>query len=270
MAITTLDGLIAALQPTQPLLKASFTGQAAGQLHSSLYLAGLPGAAAAPSPGLNGTTLTSYAGQIPFPATVASTSIYLASMDATQAGNIGGVMLCDRLWHNSGAVVTTTTAQSITFSGLPARDNTGTTNGAGVQLAIEVTTATTNGSPVTNMTASYTNSAGTAGQTATVTSFPANAVAGTFVPFNLAAGDLGVRSVQSITLGTSLVTGAVSLVCYRVIAVIPTPTANVSGGQDFAQLGLPVMYNSSVPWMVYILGGTAGGQVVSSINYAQG
>lgn len=270
MAITNLDGVIAGLQPVQPVLKASFTGQAVGGLHSSLYLAGLPGASAAPSTGLNGAALTSYAGQIPFPATVVNQNIYLASMDLTQAGNIGGAILCDRLWHNSGTVVTTTTAQSITFPGLPTRDQNGTSNGVGVQLAIEVTTATTNGAPITNMTASYTNQAGTAGQTATVTSFPANAVAGTFVPFNLAAGDTGVRSVQSITLGTSLVSGAVSLVCYRAIAVIPSPQTGVTGGQDFAQLGLPQMFNSSVPWMVYVLSGTAGGQVISTINYAQG
>ena len=34
------------------------------------------------------------------------------------------------------------------------------------------------------------------------------------------AGDLGVQSVQSITLGTSLVTGAVSLILYRLIDAI--------------------------------------------------
>jgi hypothetical protein len=270
MALTGYNSLVTSLLPPQPLLKASFTGQAAGQLHSSLYLAGLPGAASAPSPGVNGATLTSYAGQIPFPATSGSTTIYLAGMDATQAANVGGVMLCDRLWHNSGLTVTTTTAQSITFSGLPARDSNGTTNGVGVMLGIEVTTTTGNAGAITNMTASYTDSGGTAANTATVTSYPAGAVAGTFVPFNLAAGDVGVRSVESVTFGTSLVSGAVSMVCYRVIAVIPTTTANLTQRQSWSTLGLPIMYNNSVPWMVYILSGTAGGQVVSNITYAQG
>ncbi len=269
MAITNLDGVIAGLQPVQPVLKSSFTGQAAGAFFSSFYLAGLPGAAAAPSPGINGSTLTSYTGQIPFPATGVGNT-YLASMDVTGTANVGGVLLCDRLWHNSGTVVTTTTAQAISIGILPARDQNGTTNGAGIQLAVEVTTATTNGAPVTNMTASYTNQSGTSGRTATVTSFPANAVAGTFVPFNLAAGDTGMRSIQSITLGTSLVSGAISLVMYRVIAAIPCPLDNATAGQDFAQLGLPLMYNNSVPWMVYMLTGTAGGQVVSTINYTQG
>jgi hypothetical protein len=48
-------------------------------------------------------------------------------------------------------------------------------------------------------------------------SFPATAVAGTLVPFQLATGDRGVQSVQSVTLGTSYVAGAISLVLFRII-----------------------------------------------------
>ena len=121
------------------------------------------------------------------------------------------------MWVNSGLVVTTTTAQSITQPTLPARDNNGSTSGLGVYAGILVTTATTNGSAITNMTMSYTNSDGTPGRTATIASFPATAVIGTFVPFLLAAGDKGIRSIQSITLGTSLVAGAISLICFNPI-----------------------------------------------------
>lgn len=63
--ITTLDGIIANGLPTQALLKVGGTMEAAGVLHSMFYSTGLPGAAAAPSPGLSGAALTSYAGQIP-------------------------------------------------------------------------------------------------------------------------------------------------------------------------------------------------------------
>jgi len=269
MAVTGYNDLVTSLLPPQPLLKTSFTGQAAGQLHSSLYIAGLPGAAAAPTPGINGAALTSYAGQIPFPATSGTTTIYLAGMNATQAANVGGVYLMDRLWHNSGVVVTTTTAQAITFPGLPSRDMNGAATGDGVLLAMEITTVLGTAAPVTTCTVSYTDTLGTAAQTATLASIPTAAVAGTFLPFTLAAGDVGVQSVDSITLGTSLVSGAISLVCYRPIAVVPVPTANVTQRQGWSEIGLPIMYNSSVPWMVYSLSGTAGGVVVADITYAQ-
>lgn len=270
MTISTMDQLIAGLKAPQPIIKASFTGQAAGQLHSSFYLAGLPGAAAAPTPGLAGAALTSYAGQIPVPTPVANQVIYLAGMDATEAGNVGGVILLDRLWHNSGFTITTTTAQTVNSVAFPPRDINASTAGAGINVAIEVSATTGNGSPVTNTTMSYTNSAGTASRTATITSYPTGAVTGTFVPFNLAAGDTGVQSIQSLTLGTSYVSGTINLVAYRTIAAIPTPLVNTTSSQDVVQLGMPAMLDNSVPFLIYVLAGTAGGQVVSNINFAQG
>jgi len=138
-------------------------------------------------------------------------------------------MIFDWIWYNTGITVTTTTAQNITqpATSIPARDSYGTTNGEGWQFGILVTTATTNAGAITNTTASYTNSDGTAGKTATIASFPATAVVGTFVPFQLAAGDRGARSIQSITLGTSYGGGAISVIMYRDLVYIPNPVANV-------------------------------------------
>lgn len=276
MAVATLDQLIAGLLGPEYVSKASFTGQAAGQLHSSLYLAGRPGAGAAPSPGINGAALTNtsptspgYAGQIPFPAAVAGKSVYLAGMDASQAANVGAVVLYDRLWHNSGIAVTTTTAQAIATPAYPARDLDGSVNGRGVLLGLEVTTATGNGAPVTTITASYTSSAGTAGQTASIASFPATAVAGTFVPFSFAAGDQGHKALASITLGTSLVSGAVSLVAYRPIATVPLPLASTAQRLDAIQCGLPKLFDGSVPWLLYLLTGTAAGVTQATVNWTQ-
>lgn len=270
MTISTVDQLVGGLLQPRNFFKTTFTGQAAGQFHSFVYIAGLPGAATAPSPGLAGEALTSYSGQIVFPNAIGGESIYLAGLDLTQGGNIGGAMLADRLFQNSGIVSATTTAQTVNSVAFPARDNLQTTSGSGVNIALEVSTATTNGSPITNTTMSYTNSASVSGRTGTITSFPANAVVGTFVPFSLQAGDTGVKSIQSITLGTSYGTGVVNMVAYRPIGFISTPTSSVTGAQDFAQLGMPLMYDSSVPFLVYSLTGTAGGSTIGTINYAQG
>jgi hypothetical protein len=112
---------------------------------------------------------------------------------------------------------------------IPARDSAGTTNGEDWLAGIYVTTATTNAGAIANTTMSYTNSEGTAGRTATMAAFPATAVIGTFVPFQLAAGDRGIRSIQSVTLGTSYVAGALSVMLYRTITCVPNPLANVGG-----------------------------------------
>lgn len=273
MTIQSTDDYLAGLLPAYNLLKTSFTAEAAGVMFSPFYTAGNPGAAAPPSPGVNGAALAmsgstvGYAGQLPFPAAVSGDAIYLADLAVSQGGNVGAVYLCDRLWHNSGLTVTTTTAQSITFPTLPARDYSGSTAGVDVMLGIEVSTATTNGSPITNMTASYTDSDNNSGNTATVTSFPATAVAGTFVPFNLATGDRGIRSVQSVTFGTSLVTGAVHLVAYRVIAMVGTPVASV--GASLPPAMPRRMFDNSVPFLLYDVVGTAGGVVAGTLQYCQ-
>lgn len=270
MSILSADNLFRSVLPSQPLYKAASTAQAAGVLHSLFYVAGLPGAAIAPSPGLAGAALTSYAGQVPFPAPAASKEVRMAAAEFTCAANVGYVIPADRLWHNSGLVVATTTAQTINSVALPTRDMDGTVLGRGVELALEVSTATTNGAPVTTITASYTNSLGVAGKTASIASFPANAVAGTFVPFTLAAGDVGVQSVQSITLGTSLVTGAVSAVMYRRLPGVAIPTANVAATRGPLELGPPKWFDNSVPFIVVLPTSTALGIMTGSVTWAQG
>jgi hypothetical protein len=209
MAITTRDGVLAGSRPPEDFLKVGTTMEAVGVQHSFFYTTGRPGAATAPSPGIAGAALTTYAGQIPFTNPV-SGNTYIARLQAS-ASVAGSLILYDRLWHNSGIAVTTTTSQTVNSATWPARDANAATNGAGILVGIEVSTATTNAGAVTNTTMSYTDQDGNSGATATISSFPATAVAGTFVPFQLAAGDTGVRSIQSITLGTSYGAGAISV-----------------------------------------------------------
>lgn len=269
MAITTLDGLIAAGKPAESILKAAFTGEVAGGFHSTLYLAGRPGAGVAPTPGLGGAALTSYSGQIPFPAAVGGQNVHLARFEAAQAANVGGVILADRLWHNSGFTITTTTAQTVNSVAFPARDRNGSTNGVGVEVGLEFSATSTNAA-ISNTTMSYTNDAGTAGRTATLPTTTTSILAGTFLPFLLAAGDTGVRSIQSLTLGTSYLTGTCHLVAYRRIAALGTPLANVAAMADGIALGLPRCYDGTVPWLIYQLISTAAGITNAAVTWAQG
>jgi hypothetical protein len=154
-------------------------------------------------------------------------------------------------------VVTTTTAQTVNSVAFPARDLNGSANGEQVFVGILVATATTNGAAVTNTTMSYTNSAGTAGRTATISSFPATAVAGTFVPFQLAAGDSGVRSIQTVTLGTSYGGGAIHIVAYRSLAMVPNTVVNIGGSMMPLPLNTGVrLYNGTCALPGYIASAT--------------
>ncbi len=272
MAITTLDGLVAGLTSWQDVMKTGFTGEAAGQFHSSWYLAGMPGAGSVITPGVAGVTLVgpSVSGQIGFPGTVAGKNIYLARFEAAHAGGIGVVILADRLWQNSGLSPTTATAQTVNSTTWD-RDAIfdGAFAGDGVQVGIEVTTSLTNGSAVSGATLSYTNEAGVSGRTGTFATIPATAVAGTVVPMNLAAGDRGVRSIQTITHPT-LTGGAYSLIAWRQVASVGVPTANIGVQQDGLSLGLPRLHDNSVPFLMYLLTGTGGGVVDVGITWAQG
>lgn len=268
MTINSYDAAIAGALPAIPLLKVGSTMEAAGVLHSFLYASGAPGAAVAPSPGINGAALTSYAGQIPFtnPGS-GETRLMRLSGSASQPGKL---LLLDRLWHNSGVAVTTTTEQAITTPTWPARDINASTNGNGVLIGIEVSSATTNAGAITNTTLNYTDSDGNASATGTIASFPATAAAGTFVPFQLAAGDKGVRSIQGITLGTSYGGGAIHLVAYRVLAELELPSANVGAAIDLLTGGAVKLLDNTVPFLLFMPTSTTAATFTGALTLTQG
>jgi hypothetical protein len=272
MPLTSMDGLTAALIGTPTFWgKDAVTAKAAGIPHTPWYGTGLIGAGAAPTGGLNGVTFTgpSVAGQIGLPAAVAGSTSVIIRASATQTGNIGGLWLIDRQWGDV-PVVTTTGAQAITSPTWVARDASASTAGVSVFLALECSAATGNAGAITNTTVSYTNSAGTAGRTATLASWPISAPAGTWVLFSLQAGDVGVRSVQSITLGTSYVSGQVHLMAVRLLAEMPVPLSSTTNMLSMTQLGRPTVWDASVLQLVYIPTGTACGATYGSLTYAQG
>lgn len=267
MAITTLDGAIAGMRPIEFYSKAVTGTIVAGRPFSPFYLAGIPGAAVAPTPGAAGAGLTTYAGQIPVPA--ASGNTHLARFSLVSSGQAGVGLLCDRLWHNSGIVVTTTTAQTINSVAWPARDDNGATSGAGVYIGLEVSTAT--GAGASTVSISYTNSQGTAGRTGTANPvYAASSVAGSFYIFTLQAGDTGVRSVQTFTSTVSMTSGVVHLVAFRVIAQVELATAGVAGVIDPVTGGLAREYDNTVPFVVYIPQTTTTTQLTGSVIHTQG
>lgn len=268
MGIGTVDALLNARLAPQDWFKTSFTGQVVGGYHSPLYVAGLPGAGSAPSAGVNGAQISSgRTGTISFPSAAANKSVYLNSVSFAAESGVGCAFLIDRLWENSGLSPTSTSSQAITPVALPARDATGTVNGVGVGAALEVVTAL--GAATTTATLTYTDSDGNTGNTSQIT-VPTSAVAGTFIPFPLAAGDYGVRAVTAFQLTASLLSGTFSLVLYRRVGRnLACLAANVGDSFGPADGGGP-LYDASALQFVYVLSATSVTKTAGSVQFAQG
>lgn len=265
MAITTLDQLIAAF-PGQPshFQKASNAARAAGAYVSLWTVAGKPGAGVKTGALLTGVIPTSAtAGAFSFTNPSGAALTYLGRIFAA-AGNTGTLILYDRLWHDSAAVANIATLQTITGSTVTRPDGLGTDT----ELWLEIYTAI--GATQTTFTALYTNQSGTGSQSATLTngvSMPANEMQ----PFNLAAGDTGVRSVQSVQLGASTLTaGDFGLTILRRIAEIPLAAVSVGSLLDTFSAGMPQIYNSACLSMMLFATGTTVGPVIGSLNLPQG
>lgn len=265
MAITTLDGLIAGMKSPFDFYKPSFT-TVAGRLFSLFYQPGLPGAAVAPSPGLAGAALTTYAGQIPF-SNPGSGNTCLSRFNAS-GGAIGQIFLCDRLWHNSGFNVTLNSPQSINSVTFPARDRNGATNGEGILIGLEVSATMGAGTPTISL--SYTNSDGTSGHTSPGLAMASAMIAGSFIPLPLAAGDKGVRSVQSLTQSASMTSGTYHLVAYRVLAVAGIGAATIGENLNPFDLGMPRLFDDTVPFLLLLPSGSTSGMIMGSVGMAQG
>lgn len=276
MTIATLDGLFAGLRPPVPFAKAITGTLVAGRPHSLWGIGGSPGAGSFDTT-LNGVVLSSSSamvnGQLPHtdPASGNSYLAYLEAM-ATQAGRL---LLLDRLWHNGGYTITSTSAQNSTTPTWPSRcptsgtDDTPTTTGRGVMLAVEVSANVGAGTPT--ITISYTNEAGTSGRTATnILATVASPIAGAVYFIGLQAGDLGVRSVQSLTLSATWTSGTINLVAYRLLASLGLSGNNVPNGIDSLTGGGARIYNGAVPWMVFVPNTTTASLISGTYIESQG
>lgn len=236
-----------------PFMKTGTAADAAGYWYCTSKDAGFPGAWAVGSPGINGRVTdglnSADFGCIPLK-NPASGGNYLTELQMQASVNHSHLFF-DVLWVNSGIAITTTTAQAISSPTLPARDVNGTTNGEGCMIGILCTAAVGLAAVASNATVNYTNSDGTASRTATLSAIvgsqaPATPVIGTVIWFNLQAGDRGVRSIQGITLGTSWVSGSISLFIARDIATIGSTIPNVSAQKIIGAPGIRIYNNSCI------------------------
>lgn len=271
MAITTLDGVIAGMQAPQPFIKVGVTmsSPSSQRAYTHWYAGGNPGASVATTIGINGEaaipSLNSVDGRIRR-TNPASGNAHLARL-AVSATAAGTLWLIDRLWHNSGLSVTSTSAQAISAATLPARSGDGTTNGANVMAAIEWSATAGAGTPTVTLT--YTDQDGNTGATGTFTGVTGVPV-GTFEVFNFTAGDTGVRAPTSFIQSATRTSGAMHLVLFRVLAQVEVTAANIGNAIDALTSGLPQIYDDSVLQLVWFPTGTTAATIMGQYIETQG
>lgn len=266
MAITTLDQLIAGFDPVGYWVGGGVSsGPQNGRFCSgwlSPYDTTLDGVQVSQSGGLLASAFPFY-DPTPSPD---SQQVYIGKL--THSTTLGIMYICDRLWHNGGYTITSTGAQSSTTPSWPPRDHNGSSDGVGVLLGLEVSATTGAGTPT--ITCSYTNSDGTAGRSGTnVWATFGTCPFGMFFPISLQAGDIGVRSLQSMTLSASWTSGTVNMVAYRVLASIVGNTSGLPMTQDFIS-GFAKLYPGTTPFVTGAVGYTGGFGGAGMIHYARG
>jgi hypothetical protein len=208
-----------------------------------------------------------------------------ATKHVINAGAFGGIstavgflLLVDMQGYWPGIALNSATSQSLT--GTPTLRY---TNGQGCRLYAVTTTAPTTGTP--NLSVSYTNQAGTPGQSLGATvSLTASAIqqhilhtgtaAGNYGPFlPLAAGDYGVANVASVQLSAAMGgSGVAALVLARPILSIPLTVGSVMVDRDLltATPGLPLIKDGAcLTWLYYSNAAAAAGSTFTGyIDFA--
>lgn len=269
MAITTMDGLVAALGASQDqrLFFPSATNVAGGWINLNQAVTSGFGIMAVPTAfGSGGKTFNQSTAGNGFPKWTAdgAKTPYIGRYGQTMA-TAGTIHVYDLLWAASGFVGNVNTAQSVvSFSGMPTRNPT-----KGAEIWIGCSSAI--GSTAHNVTVQYTNQDNTAGRstvsTAGITSMPANRM----YQVPLQSGDTGVNSVQSLTLSASSGTaGNLWVLVMDRVCAISCSVTNVGVTQDFAGLGLPALADESCLLFVHQGTTTSSGIIMGQLSIVQG
>jgi hypothetical protein len=283
MTISSFDDVIAAYASAQTYnywkypANVLFLGDAGGSMNfNALWTGGSYGAFSVGTPGLNGRYIdgTTEPGVIPYTNATGGKQKYLLNFGGKLTiGVISGLRsaaLIDLIWINSDIVGTTTGNQVFTPGALPNRDENGSNLGHGLRAGIVVT-----GVPIStnnSATYNYTNQAGVSRtNVAMFDGILSASTVGTLIPLALYPGDTGVRSIDGITLNTSLGTGVISTILYRDIAMM---SLDDNVGQalgatlSWQSLCLPKLYDDTA--LVPLIYNTDNGSMYTDLDITLG
>ena len=270
MAISTRDQLINALGNNSSrfvLDKASVANAAAGQLHSLWRATGQPGQGAIPAAAaVCDHTLV---GAMGFSQQTAPATSYGAWVNGVCSNSAVTIEIHDRLMHMGGLVGNVATAQTanLDVSANLATNNLderkGDANFSDIQWWLEWYTDT--GATAVTATVNVTYNDGTTANLTGV-SLAATRRASFMQPLNglIPAADSGkyIRDVNTVTLSATTGTaGSFGVTATRPRMTLPLLLANKMEVFDWAQLGLPEIFNSSCLFPIQLASTTTTGTV---------
>lgn len=183
------------------------------------------------------------------------------------------IMIIDRLSHQGGLSGTVATAQT---TNLPTAALTRYTSGVGVHMGLQIYSAI--GTTATTVTVSYTNSAGASGQTSIPTAIGSAAynAASIIIPLPLQEGDVGVQSVESVTLAASTVSAAgnFGVVLYKPLVMMPVSLTGaqseffdplLNGGVNMPEF----LDDTFLDFMIYSGATGSGGSFNANLRFAE-
>jgi len=248
MAIQSVDNIVSSISAgktrTEPWNK--ITGAAAytaGRWYNTFTLGGYPSAGSYSGTALTAVQMTdATTGAIAHGGNVSTDLKHIINTELVTSAATGVpsfLMLCDFLLYYPSINMNLATAQTLTNGvSLPRY-----TTGDGVMAFLEVTATT--GATAHNVALSYTDQAGNAANAlGATTACTASAIvphlthtgtaANNYAPFlPLAAGDTGIRSVQTITISAASGAGTAAFVLAKPLCTIPLSTVSVATGRDF-------------------------------------
>ena len=278
MAITTRDQLIDAMGNNSSRLvidKANIANALAGAYFSLWRATGQPGQGAIPTAAA--TCNNALTGAMNFTQQTSPATSYGAWSNAVCSNNAVTIEVHDRLMHMGGLVGNVTTAQTVNLNlnGVTADnmvERKGDANFSDVQWWAEWYTDT--GATASNATVAVTYNDGTTGS---LTTFAAGGTvrAGRMIPLNnlipAAAAGKFIRSIDTVTLSASTGTaGSFGFTATRPRMTMPLLLANKTEAFDWAQLGLPEIFNSSCLSLIELCSTTSTGTVRGGGKIAHG
>ena len=255
---TTTEGKVA----TRLYNKVSSAPEAAGQMHTLWKAAGLVGAGVDPAT-TPGTAYDDAAGSMTLPDQATYKFLLRAEVMSTVSCTL---LLFDRLVGVSGLALGSTGNKTVSSAALPRY-----TDGVGVEALLELTTASSANVGVVSMN-SYTdtdNNDTQAGGNVTFTAAAQNV--DSLFPLPLAAGDVGVKAVATINVGTATTGGVANLLLVKQLAMIPA-IANIATLVDFTRAfaGPPRIYDGASLFCAFIAGGTGAHTIRSAFTFGWG
>jgi hypothetical protein len=268
MSILTVNDVVAGMtQRSQSLnvAKATIATQAAGAISSLWRATGLPAQGAIP--GAAAICNKDLTGAFGWTNPGGSYQAHIARCFLVSGNTGSDIQLYDRLAHMGGLSGVTTGAQTvavdITGSGSNLVARVGSDYGAILWFVEQYTAIGTSAQTLTVTYTSYPGGGGNTGQTTTLSiggASPLNQPARMFqiIP----AGTDEIQSIESVSLGVSTGTaGSFGVTAMRRLCTASLGLANAGEVYDWAELGLPRVYDDSCLMLAVICGTTSTGTV---------